>query len=378
MEEILDIVVVGAGPAGASCARRAAELGLRVVLLERERFPRGKHCAAGLPMRALALIGAAAATVVHREFRTVELVLGARTTLVWTGGSTLIATTTRLELDALLAGEAVAAGARLECGAAAESAAVEGRTVRVIAGGRAWRARYLVAADGARGVLRGRCSVRGVPQSSAVFVRAFPPSGGAGELERDRITFDLRGSRRGYGWIFPKRDHLNVGVYTQRPMRGDLVADLSAFLANRGLDASRLEGPFAFPVPAGPGRAEAAAPRVLFVGDAAGLADPVTGEGISHALASGRAAAESVAEALGSTGSAEAIYARRVAKEIGPDVNALRAIGNAFYALGPGATDRVLATAAARAALLKLGPWNRLGAGAGRLSVEKTASGRSQ
>jgi geranylgeranyl reductase family protein len=378
LEQVHDVVVAGAGPAGASCARRAAELGLRVVLLERERFPRPKHCAAGLSMRALALLGPAAAKVVHREFRTVELVLGARTTLVWTSGPTVIATTTRLELDAFLAEAAAAAGARLECGAAAESVAVEGPMVSVGAGPRTWRARYLVAADGARGAFRGRCSARSVSMSSAAYVRAYPPPGHPREPDRDRITFDLRRCRRGYGWVFPKRDHLNVGVYTQRAMAGDLVTDVRALLAERGLSAWRTEGPFAFPVPAGPRGAEAAVARVLFVGDAAGLADPVTGEGISHAIVSGRAAAESVAEALGSTASAETLYARRVETEIGPEVNALRGIGNVFYALGPAAADRILAAAPARAALLRFGPWYRLGAGAGRLSVEKTAGSRSQ
>ena len=118
---------------------------------------------------------------------------------------------------------------------------------------------------------------------------------------------------------------------------------------------------------------------MLFVGDDAGLADPVTGEGISHAIASGRAAAESVAEALGSTASAETLGPLpRLETEIRPEVNALRRIGNVFYALGPAAADRILAAAPARAALLRFGPWYRLGAGAGRLSVEKTAGSRCQ
>ena len=235
---------LGTGPRRCRCGggarrrelRRAAELGLGVVLLERERFPRPKHCAAGLSVRALALLGPAAAKVVHREFRTVELVLGARTTLVWTSGSTVIATTTRLELDAFLAEAAAAAGARLECGAAAESVVVEGSTVRVGAGPRTWRARYLVAADGARGALRGRCSARSVRMSSAAYVRAFPPSGHAGDGPTVTGSPSTSGdAAAATGGFLPKRDHLNVGVYTQRAMAGDLVTDLRAFLAERGL-----------------------------------------------------------------------------------------------------------------------------------------------
>jgi geranylgeranyl reductase family protein len=379
LEHSLDVVVAGAGPAGSSCARRAAELGLRVLLVERDRFPRPKHCAAGLSARALSRLGPEAAGVVHREFPAVEFVVGRRTTLVWTGAERVLATTTRRELDAALAGAAEEAGAAVEQGASVSGVeeAAPG-SVLVTAGGRVLRARYLVAADGARGALRERCGAGAVRMSGAAYVRAFPPPGEAGALERGRVTFDLTGARRGYGWVFPKSDHLNVGVYTQRPLSGGITADLGAFLEARGLASWRHEGPFAFPVPAGPRGSRPAAGRVLFAGDAAGLADPVTGEGISHAIASGRLAAEAVAEALASRTSAGPAYAARVAAEVRPEVVLLSAIGNAFYALGPGAADRLVAAAPVRAAILRFGPWSRMGSAAGRLSVEETARGRAQ
>ena len=378
MERDFDVVVAGAGPAGASCARRAAELGLRVLLVERGRFPRPKRCAAGLSARALAHLGPDAARVVHREFRTVEFVVGERTTLVWTGAERVLATTTRRELDALMAGAAESAGAALEQGTPVSAVETGADSVAVTAGGRTRRAGYLVAADGARGALRGRCGAGAVRMSSAVYVRAYPPPGGAGALEGGRITFDLTGTRRGYGWVFPKRDQLNVGVYTQRPMSRDIVADLRAFLDARGLSSWRHEGPLAFPVPAGPRRAPVAAGRVLFVGDAAGFADPVTGEGISHAIASGRLAAEAIAGALAAGTTAERAYAARAAAEVRPEVVLLGPLGNAFYSIGSGAADRVVAAAPVRAALLRLGPWARMGTATGRLSVEKTSRRRAQ
>jgi len=120
LERSFDLVVVGAGPAGASCARRAAELGLSVAVLEKDVFPRAKPCAAGLPAAGLARVGAIALPALHREFRTVEIVLGDRTTLVWTGAEVCIATTTREELDAALADAARSAGARIEFGTRVE------------------------------------------------------------------------------------------------------------------------------------------------------------------------------------------------------------------------------------------------------------------
>jgi len=357
----LDLIVVGGGPAGSSCARRAAELGLSVLLVERERLPRPKPCAAGLSARALARLGPAVASIVHKEFRAIEVVVGRRTKLVWTGGESLISTTTRPELDAMLFEAAAAAGARAESGVAAELAGTDDASVGVRAGGSQaeWRARYVVAADGAGGALRARCGATPLRLSSAIYVRAFPPAGGDSELARDRITFDLTGHRRGYGWVFPKRDHLNVGVYTQLPMSKDIASALRAFLAARGLAAWRTEGPFAFPVPAGPRRAEAAVGRVLFVGDAAGLADPVTGEGISHAIASGRTAAESIATAVESGADAGALYARRVAAEVRPAVLALSGVGNLLYTAGARVADRALSAGPLRRAFLWMAPSER-------------------
>jgi len=378
LERSFDLVVVGAGPAGASCARRAAELGLSVAVLEKDVFPRAKPCAAGLPAAGLARVGAIALPALHREFRTVEIVLGDRTTLVWTGAEVCIATTTREELDAALADAARSAGARIEFGTRVESLSGDAEGVKVDAGGRAWLAPFLVAADGARGAVRGLTGAPGGRVSGAVYVNAFPPQPGGSTLQYDRITFDLRGSHRGYGWVFPKRDHLCVGVYSQRPLSRVLTDDLRAFVASRGLVSSRTEGPYAFPVPAGGRGWSAASGRVLFAGDAAGLADPVTGEGIRHAVESGRAAAEEVALALSGGGDAGAAYARRVARDVLPEVRLLSRIGNAFYAIGPAASDRLLSIPPVRSGLMRLGPWQRLASGTGRLSVETTARARAQ
>ncbi|HYW68668.1 MAG TPA: hypothetical protein VE960_03615, partial [bacterium] len=170
----------------------------------------------------------------------------------------------------------------------------------------------------------------------------------------------------GYGWVFPKRGHLNVGVFSQRPLDSDLTRELRDFLSSSGLDAWRTEGPFAYPIPVGrPGDALGTS-RALFAGDAAGLVNPVTGEGISSAILSGRLAAESIAEVDGS--GPAATYARRVEAEIVPMIDGSRWAGQFVYSLGPALLTRLARTRGVRSLI---GPaWRAAARRRSGLSVE--------
>jgi geranylgeranyl reductase family protein len=340
MDTEYDLIVVGAGPAGSSCARAASELGLAVLVLESSSFPRSKPCAAGLSQRSLDRLGPRISDIVHQTCSVVEVRLGLGTRLVWEAEAGLVATTTRRELDSVLAQAAVDAGARVEFGCSAESVAEDGAGVTLTAGSRKWRGAHLVAADGARGGgwLGRRPGAHRL--SGAAYVRAFPAGSELLDAYASRVTFDLTAQRRGYGWVFPKRDHLNVGVYSQRPLGKDLIRDLDSFIERAGLEGWRREGPFAHAVPSCPRRPRLAAGRTMFVGDAAGLADPITGEGICHAIASGRAAARAIAGARGAPDQARTIYRELISTEVGPQIGALRRAGNLVYTIGPGTVAR--------------------------------------
>jgi len=370
--------VIGAGPAGSSAARRAAEIGLSVLLLERSSFPRPKPCASGLSPRALALLGHDVDPVVHARAHVVEVEFGRGRSATWKGRGTAIATTTRGELDALLVGRARDAGARFEPGCAVDGVDQDADGVRVVSRGRSWCARALVAADGVRSDVRRLAGLPDPPMSGAIYVRAFPRSVVELAPYSDRVILDLSAARRGYGWVFPKRDHLNVGVMSQRGLGAGLKESLSGFLRLRGVESWRHEGAFAFPVPSGLARGGLAAGRVLFVGDAAGLADPVTGEGISHAVASGRIAADSIAASIQKGESAPEIYRRRVFSEIVPALRALARPGNLAYSLGPHVTGVFFSAPLARAAIVGLGRRNRPRPEGWELVVKKAAGDRRQ
>ena len=341
-----DLIVIGGGPAGASCAARAADLGLSVALLEKARFPRPKPCAGGLSVRALPLFRDLPASIVLSSPAVCEIVLSDDVAVTWRGDGPAVVTTRRSELDAWLLSRARGAGALVVERAPARLVEARDRAV-VEAGGRRWSAPWLVAADGVVGRTRATLGFPAQRAGGAIYVRVPLTPGGFDSL-LDRAIFDLSAVRGGYGWVFPKGDHLSVGVYGARSTSTELRRLLDSFLDREGLGELPHEGPFAFPVPtsAGPvGRG-----RALLVGDAAGFADPVTGEGIPHAIRSGRIAAECVEDALSAQRDALTDYAKRVRHEVLPLVNEFVLPGRLMRGLGPGAI----------AVLLKMMPLRRL------------------
>lgn len=365
-----DIIVVGAGPAGSSCARRAAELGLSTLVLEKARFPRPKPCASGLSARALARLGPEVEPILHEHVDTIAIDLGPGAGLRWHGAVRVLATTTRRELDPLLVELAEAAGARFEFGRRVSAITPGDGAVCVRVGREDVRARFVVGADGPWSVVRPSIGVKAPPHGGAIYVRAFPEDPALLAPFSGTIAFDITAARRGYGWIFPKRDHLNIGVYRQAPLTGDLRSLLESFLFRKALDSWGREGPYAFPIPTA-ARAEGfGRGRVVLAGDAAGLTDPITGEGISHAIASGRVAAEAVAEAARGGGLPAHGYRARILRDVLPEVNVVRTAGNLCYSTGPKALALVVRAPALRSAVMRLGPWGRLGPEGGRLVVE--------
>src|SRR5262249_42621375 len=188
----------------------------------------------------------------------------------------------RAPLDLALAEAARDAGAVLEAPCALERAHLEPDHVRLETGHGAFRARLVIAADGATGPTA-RAAGWTEPLASVPALDAegeAPPPVLARFADRARV--DLGTPPGGYGWMFPKAEHLSVGVgiFTRDAARRRLRDELHGYLQAVGLGEARVRSIRGAPIPVRP-RADAARGRVLLAGDAAGLADPLTGEGIS-------------------------------------------------------------------------------------------------
>jgi geranylgeranyl reductase family protein len=329
----VDVAVVGAGPAGATAALVLARAGVRVALLDRAPLPRSKTCGGGVVARAFRALPADVEVPVERRLERVESrFAGAGVAVTVERESPLVHMAMRAPLDLALADAARAAGATVAAPRVLERLQVARDHIALETSGGPLRARFLVAADGATGTAARAAGwvepLVTVPALEAEV--AVPPR----VLERfaDRARFDLGVPPGGYGWIFPKADHLSigVGVFAASGARRRLRDELARYLHGAGLGG---ESPLRFrgaPIPVRPRRVLARGP-VLLAGDAAGLADPLTGEGISLAILSGRLAAESLLAAGLDPAAAARAYRRALRRHVLGELRIARGLAWVLY-----------------------------------------------
>jgi geranylgeranyl reductase family protein len=308
-----DLVVVGAGPAGSATAlgARHADPSLKVLLLDRADFPRDKSCGDGLAphvFEALAGVGVTGLQDGWTPLTRLELARGEQS--VARAMARPVWVIPREEFDARLVERAVGAGATLRRHRVGSVVATEDG---VVIDGR-FRAPVVVGADGAHSVVR---STLGLPSGRrAIAIRGYAPT------PKDRLgTQVIRyGDRRqpAYAWAFDRGDGLsNVGygeLLTEEhgegaPSRQLLLDQLELLLPGSAESGERWRGHH---LPLSGFRWHQPDGRLLLAGDAAGLINPMTGEGIYYAVATGIAAGRAVAETRRDPVAAGATHRRAV------------------------------------------------------------------
>ena len=344
------ILVVGAGPAGATAARTLAAAGVPVHLLDRSSFPRNKPCGGGISARVLTRFPYLSSALPRIATHTV-----ARLHLEGPDGhSTIIESDRpaalmirRVEYDALLVSLAIEAGATLVSGVDVVQARQDGDRVELTArDGRRFEAPIVVAADGVNSVIARRLGLNpGWPASSiAIDMMEETPRALLRDVDPSTLWvaygYDAQksqGSRtsakrapEGYAYIFPKRDHVNIGIgyvlsHYRRAIDAapyDLQSGFVSRLRERGIvvgeSARKNFTPFLIPV-GGPLR-ETGRGRVLLAGDAGGFVNGFTAEGIYYGMVSGDLAARAILGTRDSPGRLVRRYRRACDYEIGAEL----------------------------------------------------------
>jgi len=314
------VLVVGAGPGGSATALALRQAGLEVVLCDQARFPRDKICAGGLSpaaQRELQLLGVGE-RVLAEAHPLSQLRLFGPGGESWSLKQSRSVVLPRRRFDALLVDAAVRAGARLEEGVRCTGLLAHGgRTVGIRTSSGEREADAVVVATGVHAARPGAALAPDAPlprRFLAVERRFDGPFFDPGAMEmvyaRDLLP--------GYGWVFPEsatRANVGICVDESHPERTRLHDLLDRFLA------THLHGRMSGARPADQVRGQPiawrstvpslGAPGVVWVGEAAGLTSAATGEGIWHALRSGREAALAITEAQGADDLARR-YHRRV------------------------------------------------------------------
>jgi geranylgeranyl reductase family protein len=292
--ERFDVIVVGAGPAGSATAIRLARGGARVLLVDKARFPRDKACGGGLTGRALRHVPCDVEPVVEHVVDRFVLRAGYRRPITRASTAPLIRMTQRRRLDLHLAEQAAASGADFRDGVRIEELVVGHDGFTAVVGRSRVDASYLVGADGANGVVAraarlGEGIVRGVALEGNVPWGVLDP-----DPYRETAWVELGVVPGGYGWVFPKGDHANVGVGGWMDQGPHLRGHLDRLSREHGVDPSALTEVRGHRLPMRRLGAAAARGRVLLVGDAAGLVDPLSGDGIYEAFVSASLAADTI------------------------------------------------------------------------------------
>jgi geranylgeranyl reductase family protein len=280
-----DVLIVGAGPAGSTAAYRLSREGATVLLVDRATFPRDKPCGGGLTMRAVRQLPFSVEPVVEDRATRFTFGLDFKHHFERTTAEPLVLLTQRSRLDHFLAERAAEAGADFRDGMTLEliSDAVEARV-----GGEKIAANALICADGANGHTARSAGLEDDRDYGVALEGNVPHTAIDAERFRGRLVLELGVLPGGYGWVFPKGDHINVGVGGWAKEAPILRAELSRFCREYEIDESRLESVRGYRLPLLKPTTTLARGRVALVGDAAGLVDPLSGDGIYEALLSAK------------------------------------------------------------------------------------------
>ena len=307
-----DVVVIGAGPGGATVSRSMAKLGLDVCMIDKATFPRDKPCGGGFsraiidefaylkPRASDFLKGIARVGVLHSPNRQIVL-----------EGRVEMAVALRTDFDNVLLDEAISAGALSLTGTRAKKVVIKDDGVTVeLAGGESVRGRVVVGADGVTSMVARETQLnRRWPSASITACRVCEVPATTQEI-LDRYTSDLKyhffanlGGQPGYGWIFPKQETINIGlgiVGTHAQGLPHVFETFVRFLKRRDLlpersDLSAAKG--ALVPTAGPIK-QTVTNRCILLGDSAGHVSPLTGGGIAYAMKAARFAAYVIAKAI--------------------------------------------------------------------------------
>lgn len=328
-----DVAIIGSGPAGASAAFELSKKGISTVIIEKEILPRYKVCGGGLVYRGRKSIPFDVSSVIDREFYEIDTHFSNTNIKLTTKRDTpIISMIMRDAFDNLIVEKAKENGVTLlQNHKVTDITFGEMQTIHTSEGD--IQTKFIIAGDGALSPI---AKIAGWKETRTVIpALEYEIKVPHADFERlsKNVRFDVDAIPYGYGWCFPKKNHLSVGVavLVKKKEKIDLKKYYSEYLKALGINEILNEEAHGFVIPVSPRTDTFVQKNVFLIGDSAGLADPIVAEGISNSIVSGILAAKSIAESNLDPLKAAELYQQKLEERILPEIRTGVTITKFFY-----------------------------------------------
>lgn len=325
-----DVIVVGAGPAGAYTAYNLANANLDVLLLEKESLPRYKSCGGAISLKvAEVLTDIDFSSVIEDEVNKVVFSYDFRQPIEMEFFEPFTYTVMRSKFDNFLVEEAQKAGVKVIDNSKVVNLIRTGNKIKVKTNEKRFVGKFIVGADGVKSFVAEKLGLMTDLEYGIAFEKELKVSECRLRAQRGSIYLDYGVISDGYGWVFPKANHLSVGVGTYA-QGVSLKKKLATYLEEEELTDYEVLKAKGHLLPVGGQKQSLNSKQGLLVGDAAGLVDPLSGEGIFYALKSGELASQVIIETLLEQASLDK-YTEMVNREILPELKKAKLVSKIFF-----------------------------------------------
>lgn len=327
-----DVAVIGSGPSGASTAFHLAKQGISTVIIEKETLPRYKTCGGGFVYRGRKDLPFDITEVVEKEFHTVDVYLGKKLHFKTHREKPTISMVMRDSFDNLITKKAKEFGATLLENHKLKDLSFDNNVITLETSQGNLTANFVIAADGA---LSPTAKLAGWKEDTRKLIPALEYEVEVSEEDFERLSkevrFDIDAIPFGYAWSFPKKNHLSLGVASARRTKINLKKFYKEYLQTLGINNIVSESQHGFQIPVAPRTDGFVKNNVFLIGDAAGFADPITAEGISNAIYSGKLAAEAIIESNKDFELAGKLYEEKLENTLLPEIKTGLWLAKWFY-----------------------------------------------
>ena len=327
------VIISGAGPAGTLAAFELQENGISTLIIDKAEFPRYKVCGAGLTHKVLSLFPYDIRPVIHTTIKSFRFSSDYGEVFTRTNPNPLMYCTMRDELDSFLLDKAIKAGAKVLTGEKVTGIRQSDDHVRVLTDKAEYSALFLLGADGASSLTARTFGLNEHVEWGMAWEAEVRSTSEFLNRYSDTVFLDWGTFPGGYAWIFPKRDHFSIGIGGPVVLAKKMTEYYRQFLKSTGMPITETISYRSHPLPVRTRRSVFHSGRVLVAGDAAGLTDALTGEGIYWAVKSGIAAACFIKERLEGGIHDLASYSKWINEEIMPEMLEARNICALFNAI---------------------------------------------